>query len=176
MFLELSIMVTGGKETNSQTSVEILHGNGSYLCTVSDLPLHTFSHAQSNGIPLVCGGAINGTSGTCQSFESGDWTTAPRLHSNRTGAVSWKTPPTRNGPTIIMGGTENPTTAEILVDGQSIPFTNILSFPIERLENKPLQLQGMSPTPPPTIGFNASQAPQSSPKLSSALVSFVYIY
>ena len=133
-------------ETDSQTSVEILHANGSYLCTVSNLPLHTYSHIQSNGIPIVCGGAINGTSSTCQSFETGNWTTSPRLHSNRTGAVSWKRPPTRKGPTIIMGGTENPTTAEILVDGQSIPFTSILSYPIERLENKLLH----APTPPPT--------------------------
>ena len=139
-------MITGGIETDSQRSVEILHGNGSYLCSVSNLQLQSYFHSQTNGIPIVCGGAINGTPSTCQSFESGNWTKSPQLHWNRTGAVSWKRPPTRKGPTIIMGGTENPTTAEILVDGQSIPFTSILSYPIERLENKLLH----APTPPPT--------------------------
>ena len=132
-FLELSIMITGGIETDSQRSVEILHGNGSYLCLVSNLKLQTYFHSQTNGIPIVCGGAINGTPNTCQSFESGNWTTSPQLLSNRTGAVSWKLPPASRGPVIVMGGMENPTTAEILVDDRFIPITNDLAFPIDRL-------------------------------------------
>ena len=130
-------MVTGGFETESQTSVEILHGNGSHLCTlISNLPLQTYFHTQSNGIPMVCGGAIDCTASTCQSFTSGNWTIGPSLNCNRTNAVSWKLPPTRGGPTIIMGGEQNPTTAEILFNGNGhfIPVPSNLAFPIERLE------------------------------------------
>ena len=125
-------MVTGGKQ--SVRSVEILYGNGTHLCTLKDLPLHTYLHTQINGNSTVCGGAIDGTSETCQSFKSGNWTTSPPLHSKRKSAVSWKTHPTLESPSIIMGGDWNPTTAEILVNGQSVPFTSNLTYPIDRLE------------------------------------------
>ena len=130
-------MVTGGKQTDSLTSVEILHGNGTYLCTLKDLPLLTYFHTQINGNSTVCGGAINGTSETCQSFKSGNWTTSPPLYSKRTNAVSWKTHPTLKSPSIIMGGYHNPTTAEILVDGHSVPLTSNLTYPIDRFKYKP---------------------------------------
>ena len=127
-------MVTGGVETEVQTSVEVLRGNGTYLCTlVPSLPKKTYFHTQIDGNARVCGGATSDTSaGICQSFESGTWTPAPSLNSDRTSAVSWKRPPTKVGPTIIMGGRQNPTTAEILVNGTFIPFANNLTFPINK--------------------------------------------
>lgn len=128
-------MVTGGAETESQRSVEILSGNGTYLCTlISPLPLKTYFHTQSNGNTTVCGGAIDGTSDKCQSFMNGTWTISPPLYSDRSMAVSWKKPPTRGGPTLILGGKQNPTTAEMLLDGRFIPFDNNLTYPIERLD------------------------------------------
>ena len=127
-------METGGRQTDTQTSVEILHGNGTRLCTLKDLPLQTYLHTQINGNSTVCGGSIDGTSETCQSFNSGNWTTTPPLYSKRINAVSWKIRPTLKSPSIIMGGYYNPTTAEILVNGQYVPFTSNLTYPIDRLE------------------------------------------
>ena len=120
-------------ETESQTSVEILSGNGSYLCTlIYPLKLQTYFHTQSDGNTTVCGGAIDGTSSTCQSFMSGNWTLSPSLNSDRTMSVNWKKPPTRGGPTIIIGGKQNPTTAEVLEDGHFVPITSNLTYPVER--------------------------------------------
>lgn len=127
-------MVTGGKETDSRKSVEILHGNGTHFCTLKDLPVQTYFHTQINGNSTVCGGALDGTSETCQSFQSGNWTTSPPLHSKRINAVSWKTHVTLKSPSIILGGYYNPTTAEILVDGQYVPFTSNLTYPVDRLK------------------------------------------
>ena len=114
-----AIIITGGDSTRSDRSVEILHANGSYWCSLPDLPDKRKNHTQSGLV--TCGGAYTPTS--CLTFSSGQWRTSHQLQHERYKHSLWMS---QHG-VVLMGGASSPTTTEILTDDdQSSP-----SFPLK---------------------------------------------
>jgi len=90
-----AIMVTGGFHMNSS---EVLHSNGTSMCTLPPMPDIKWAHSQSAF--TACGGAVS--SKTCYTFREGRWETLndqlellPHEHS------SWMN---ENGDILLMGG------------------------------------------------------------------------
>ena len=100
-------------------SVEILRANGSYWCSLPDLPddrYGRFGHTQSGLV--ACGGWDRDTPTSCLTFSSGLWKTSHQLQHSRYLHSSWMS---QHG-IVLMGGSGRPTTTEILTDdGQSSP-------------------------------------------------------
>ena len=93
-------MVSGG--SSKLVSVELLHINGSNICSLPDLPAARSEHTQ-NG-PLLCGGRAGSGNvmGTCVNFCEGSWDQSHSLehHAGRTSHVSWASP----GGLMLIGG------------------------------------------------------------------------
>ena len=116
-----AIIVAGGWIDASSIiiySVEILRANGSYWCSLPDLPDDRYVHSQS-GLVTCGGGAYNSDSQTsCLTFSSGQWRTSHQLQHGRWEHSSWMS---QHG-VVLMGGSDSLTTTEILTeDGQSSP-------------------------------------------------------
>ena len=108
-----AIIITGGYP--SSRSVEILRANGSYWCSLPDLPDDRWYHSQSGLV--TCGGYYSDTRASCLTFSSGQWRTSHQLRHQRYYHSSWMS---QHG-VVLMGGA-SPTTTEILTeDGQSSP-------------------------------------------------------
>ena len=116
-----AIIITGG-DTNSGRSVEILREDGSYWCSLPDLPDDRFEHTQSGLV--TCGGIGNDKSTmhtSCLTFTDGQWRPSHQLHDQRSRQSSWMS---QQG-LVIMGGMDRSsrTTTEILTDnGRSVPY------------------------------------------------------
>ena len=95
-----AIIITGGGPT--LRSVEILHSNGRYWCSLPDLPDDREGHTQSGLI--TCGGYLGKGRGkrTCLSFSDGQWNTSHLLQtqSDRVEHSSWLS---KHG-VVLMGG------------------------------------------------------------------------
>ena len=116
-----AIIITGGDSTRSDRSVEILHANGSYWCSLPDLPDKRKNHTQSGLV--TCGGIGSDIWTSCLTFSSGQWRTSHQLQQKRWDHFSWMS---QHG-VVLMGGYGSRTTTEILTeDGQSSP-----SFPLK---------------------------------------------
>ena len=110
-----AIIITGG--VPSYRSVEVLRANGSYWCSLPDLPDDRYYHTQS-GLVTCGGGSNSDTKTSCLTFSSGQWRTSHQLQHNRWYHSSWMS---QHG-VVLMGGTGSLTTTEILTeDGQSSP-------------------------------------------------------
>ena len=112
-----AIIISGGYTTSSASrSVEILRANGSYWCSLPDLPddrYGRFGHTQSGLV--TCGGWDRDTPTSCLTFSSGLWKTYHQLQHSRYWHSSWMS---QHG-VVLMGGGYSPTTTEILTeDGQ----------------------------------------------------------
>ena len=123
------VMVTGGWCAcgDDYKSVELLHLNGSRLCSLPSLPDKRSGHTQSG--PTTCGGGKE-TWKSCVTFTGGKWKRTHTLGRQRTSSASWASP---QG-VLIMGGTwefadyQSPTTTELLKDDG----TTQASFNIEK--------------------------------------------
>ena len=128
MFLEVTpfisaIIITGGDSSASASirSVEILRENGSYWCSLPDLPDVRDQHTQSGLV--TCGGYHSSTMTSCLTFSSGQWRISHQLQYTRSRwqHSSWMS---QHG-VVLMGGYAGSnemttTTTEILTDdGQS---------------------------------------------------------
>ena len=121
-----AIIITGGSPSGYVgRSVEILRSNGSYWCSLPDLPDLRFQHTQSGLI--TCGSSGSDTS--CLSFINGQWETSHQLQHSRYRHSSWMS---QHG-VVLMGGSVffSRNSTEILTDNTgSIPaFT--LKYNIE---------------------------------------------
>ena len=116
-----AILVTGGiGGTNFSyiQSVELLKENGSYLCSLPDLPYANDIHTQSGLV--TCGGASTHSITSCLTFSMslGQWTTSHSLQYQRLGHSAWQT----NQGILLFGSVNSMNTSEILTDdGQSMP-------------------------------------------------------
>jgi len=96
---EKAILVTGGIPESSLKSVEVLRSDGSYFCTLDDLPDERYGHSMDQ--ELLCGGGATPTS--CLKYESGRWTEYSwSLQQERYGHLSWRRP--NNGGVQLIGG------------------------------------------------------------------------
>ena len=95
-------------------SVEILQANGSYWCSLPDLPDDRYYHTQSGLV--TCGGRGYYTQTSCLTFSSGQWRTSHQLQHSRYYHSSWMS---QHG-VVLMGGDGSQTTTEKLTeDGPS---------------------------------------------------------
>ena len=111
-------MVTGGVGPGGWrnfVSVELLFTNGTYLCSLPDLPGPRYEHTQ-NG-PMLCGGYETIMRHSCVKFCGGFWNeTHSSLRKPRTSHGSWASP----GGLMLIGGNFGRSTSEVLTDdGQS---------------------------------------------------------
>ena len=113
-----AIIITGGDSSASASirSVEILRENGSYWCSLPNLPDVRDQHTQSGLV--TCGGYHSSTMTSCLTFSSGQWRTSHQLQHRRYFHSSWMS---QHG-VVLMGGLDSETTTEMLTeDGQSSP-------------------------------------------------------
>ena len=114
-----AIIISGGYLSSSVgRPVEILHANGSYWCSLPNLPDDRYSHTQSGLV--TCGGYRSDTRTSCLTFSSGQWRTSHQLQHSRYHHSSWMS---QHG-VVLMGGStwDSQTTTEMLTeDGQSSP-------------------------------------------------------
>ena len=116
-----AMLISGGGTNLRHKSVEILHSNGSYWCSLPDLPDSRYLHTQSGLV--LCGDGSSNYWSSCLTFSSGQWRKSHLLQHNRTFHSSWMS---QHG-LVLLGGNpgsdrDSKTTAEILTeDGQSSP-------------------------------------------------------
>ena len=111
------VMVTGGFNGRSLTSVELLLLNGTRLCALPDLPGARHHHSQS-GL-LACGGGHSRESeqNSCVKFSGGTWEQTHTLGQGRYAHTAWASP---QG-VLLMGSTysQGMKTTELLNDDGS---------------------------------------------------------
>ena len=115
-------MVTGGHDTNANTNVELLHSNGTRLCSLPNLPVFRYLHSQT-GL-LICGGGNDPRQRSCITFSEGSWKKTHTLRGRgRVGHNAWLVP---QG-VLLMGGGHSGTTTEVLTDsGQTTLSFNLV--------------------------------------------------
>ena len=96
-----TILVTGGRDRLSR--VHALYLNGTFKCTLPDLPYPRQYHTQT-GL-TACGGSRGlfndeNTGRDCITFTKGSWVQSHNLTNNRYGSTAWKSPLG----IILMGG------------------------------------------------------------------------
>ena len=109
------IIVSGGDgDAGARTSVELLHTNGSRLCSLPDLPYNRSSHSQT-GL-TACGGSGSSTANTtCHTLTNiGSWEQSNNLAQGRRAHSAWASP---QGLMLLGGvGSSAHTTSEILLE------------------------------------------------------------
>ena len=108
------ILISGG--AGAGTSVEVYSPN--YHCVLPSLPLPGMGmsgHTSDQG--TLCGGSEPSTRTTCLTFSSGRWVTSHALAEMRWSHTSWNNK--EEGKIILMGGYFNPTTTEIITEGEN---------------------------------------------------------
>ena len=93
-----AIMVTGGYNLKSS---EVLHFNGTSMCTLPPMPAVNRGHSQSAS--TVCGGETMGVAGskTCYTFRDGRWETLnDHLNFTYYDHLSWMN---ENGDILLLG-------------------------------------------------------------------------
>ena len=108
------ILVTGG--SGRLTSVEVLSGAGTPLCTLPPLPSYRSGHTQ-DGL-LTCGGWDTRT--TCIKLSAGGWVVSHNLLKSRTEHSSWQSP----AGLVLIGGGGSGTTTELLSSSDSSSSSN----------------------------------------------------
>ena len=119
------ILVSGGFSGSSVgRSVELLHTNGSRICSLPDLPYSRRYHSQT-GV-TACGGVNDASWSTCHTISSnGSWEVSHNLAQARGGHSAWASPLG----TILIGAQQHSsgrTTTEILMEnGDTVPGFNL---------------------------------------------------
>ena len=120
------LLVTGGWTTTTLKSAELLDTNGSYLCTLPDIPGGRHYHTQ-NGL-VSCGGGW--TAGTCSTFSNGTWVTTHSI-GTRIFHSSWTSP---QGVLLMGGSGSSRTTTDLLTEnggttpGFGLNYKTIIQF------------------------------------------------
>ena len=105
------VMVTGGHDNNAHTSVELLHSNGTRLCSLPNLPAERTHHSQT-GL-LICWRR------SCITFTAGSWKETHTLGQQRIGHTAWASP---RGVLLMGSGDRRQKTTELLTDeGRTTP-------------------------------------------------------
>ena len=115
------ILVSGGSSNSVLRSVELLHTNGTRLCSLPNLPYTRYRHTQT-GL-TACGGWDTPAYTTCHTLSStGSWEQTHSLSLGRLYHSAWASP---QG-TVLLGGWESRTTSEILLEnGDTAPGFNL---------------------------------------------------
>ena len=109
------IMIAGGASriNGARTTVELLYGNGTYLCTLPPLPVARSQHSQSGR--TLCGawgGVTDDSITSCTTFRNGTWLRSHNLTGRWNGHLSfWESP--RGLLLMGIGGTNK---TELLLD------------------------------------------------------------
>ena len=111
------ILVTGGSGGSDLTSVEVLSGAGTPLCTLPPLPSWREGHTQ-DGL-LHCGGDWP-TYNTCSKLSAGGWVVSHNLLESRGDHSSWQSP----AGLVLIGGYYSGTTTELLSSSDSSSSSN----------------------------------------------------
>ena len=115
------ILVSGGYP--AYTSVELLHTNGSRLCSLPNLPYTRRQHTQT-GL-TTCGGYDSPARTSCHTLSStGSWEESHSLDQERREHCAWRAP---QG-VMLLGGWDSSsgTTSEILLEnGDTSPSFNL---------------------------------------------------
>ena len=114
------ILVVGGD--SAMVSVELLHTNGTWLCSLPDLPSNRRGHSQTGLIS--CGTWDSDTKRSCVTFTSGSWEVSHTLAQDRRLHSAWVSP---QG-IMLIGGHDGDAlrTTEILTeDGNTTPGFNL---------------------------------------------------
>ena len=86
-------MITGGTNSGSNTA-ELLHLNGSRLCSLPDLPNNRYVHQQSGNV--ICGGGATSSGEdpghSCVTFTDGTWVESHKLAGRRASPSIWASP------------------------------------------------------------------------------------
>ena len=118
------ILVSGGSNNSVLRSVELLHTNGTRLCSLPDLPYNRHHHSQTR--LTACGGWGDDASKTsCHTLSStGSWEQTHSLSMWRRDHSAWASP---QG-IVLLGGSSSGalTTSEILLEnGDTTPGFNL---------------------------------------------------
>ena len=119
------VLVSGGSNDDSSlTSVELLHTNGSRICSLPDLPSLRRRHSQT-GV-TACGGVDSPANATCDTLSAtGSWIQSHNLAQDRRYHSAWRSP---QG-IILIGGRDSGagTTSVILLEsGDTNPGFNLI--------------------------------------------------
>ena len=118
-------MLSGDLNTRS-SSVDLIHTNGTHLCSLPDLPAQRWGHTQ-NGL-VICGGTdcCVDTRKSCVTFSSGTWQETHTLRKERRHHTSWTSP---QG-VVMIGGYESgmQTTTELLNDNGGSTYSFSLDY------------------------------------------------
>jgi len=130
---DLAIMITGGDTETRWVTVELLRSDGSFWCSLPDLPGPRVYHTQ-NGL-VTCGGRMSLSPGpSCVTFTSGEWFKSHSLIKDRTDHFSWISP---QG-ILLMGEYEDDSTELLTPDGLSkLNFT----MKLPNYDSCPIQLK-----------------------------------
>ena len=116
------ILVTGG--VGAWTSVEVLSGAGTPLCTLPPLPTGRSGHTQ-DGL-LTCGGYYIATRTTCIKLSAGGWAVSHNLLKSRSQHSSWQSP----AGLVLIGGYYSGYSTELLSSSDSSSSYNFtLQYP-----------------------------------------------
>ena len=116
-----AIIVTGG--THGSKSAELLHGNGSYWCSLPDLPEVRYGHTQT-GLEACGSFRAATTKTTCVRLSGGSWSPSHNLQQDRKYHSSWASP----SGTVLMGGSYGSQTTELL---DQTTEDSVMHFPLE---------------------------------------------
>ena len=117
-----AIIVTGG--THGSKSAELLHGNGSYWCSLPDLPEVRYGHTQT-GLEACGSFRAATTKTTCVRLSGGSWSPSHQLVEKRRNHCSWSSP----SGILMMGGSDSIKTTELLDDTTG---DSLMSFPLKK--------------------------------------------
>ena len=122
----LSVILVSGGEPHASVgrSVELLHTNGSRICSLPDLPSSRRLHTQT-GLTACAGGGDDASKTSCHTLSStGFWEETHSLDQARTEHSAWDSPQGIR----LLGGLESNamTTSEILLEnGDTTPGFNL---------------------------------------------------
>ena len=117
------ILVSGGIVIRTaSTKVELLHTNGSRICSLNDLPYTRRAHTQT-GLTACGGEGASAARTSCHTLSStGSWEQSHSLDQSRLWHSAWDSP---QG-TLLLGGLDSGTTSVILLEnGGTTPGFNL---------------------------------------------------
>ena len=122
------ILVSGGYPSDSVgTSVELLHTNGTRLCSLPDLPSSRRRHTQT-GVTACGGWGDDAVWTSCHSLSStGSWEQSHSLNQLRRDHCAWASP---QGIRLLGGGDNSAETTSVILleNGDSTPGFNLVDL------------------------------------------------
>ena len=124
-FVLSAIIITGGRTghgvEDETTIVQLLHQNGTLICSLPSLPEAIFGHTQ-NGLVACGGGNYSQYRSICFTFQNGFWLESYNLTEPRFIHSSWRSPDgvMLLGGKSIQGHFDPPVTSEVLTKDGAI--------------------------------------------------------